>query len=192
MKHFSTRDLVRIGLFTALMVVFAQIAIPLPISPVPLTLSTFAIFLSSSLLPPQSAIMVQILYILLGLIGFPVFAGFKSGVPVLFGPTGGYIVSYLFMAPVISILSSSLSKQAVLKKTARISLPYAFSYIVSMILCYLFGSVWLMFYIGTPFSNVLALAVAPYLLADSLKIILCAAIAPSLKKVLYANPHINM
>ena len=148
MKHFSTAELVKVSLFTALMVVFAQIAIPLPISPVPLTLSTFTIFLSSSLLKPRSALMVQVVYVLLGLFGLPVFAGFKSGVPVLFGPTGGYIVAYLIMAPLISFVSSHLCRWAGFLYIAKLPLPYVISYILAMVLCYGFGSVWLMLYMG--------------------------------------------
>ena len=188
MKHFSTAELVKVSLFTALMVVFAQIAIPLPISPVPLTLSTFAIFLSSSLLKPQSALMVQVVYVLLGLFGLPVFAGFKSGVPVLFGPTGGYIIAYLIMAPLISFVSSRLCRGAGFLHTAKLPLPYVISYILAMLLCYGFGSVWLMLYAGVSFSKVLALAVLPYLLADSFKIIVCAAIVPFLKRALATMP----
>ena len=183
-KHYSTRELIQISMFTAIMVVFAQIAIPLPVSPIPLTLSTFAIFLSSSFLTPQCAFMVQVIYILLGAIGFPVFSGFKSGIQVISGPTGGYIISYLIMAPLISFLSVRLQYKTSLLRKIRVPLSHIISYAVAMVFCYGFGSLWLMLYIKVPFSQALALAVTPYLLADTLKIVLCSFIVFPLKKAL--------
>ena len=88
----TTNNIVFTGIFTAIIIILSQIAIPT--SPVPFTLSLLAIFLTGILLPPRQAFLAVLVYILLGAFGLPVFAGMKRVVSALFGPTGGYILAY--------------------------------------------------------------------------------------------------
>jgi biotin transport system substrate-specific component len=92
----STRELAITGLFVSLIAAGSQISIPL--GPVPFTLQVFFVFLTSAILPAKKAFLAQFLYLLLGFFGFPVFSGFRSGLPVLFGPTGGFLLSFPFVA----------------------------------------------------------------------------------------------
>ncbi|MCL2669215.1 MAG: biotin transporter BioY [Syntrophaceae bacterium] len=92
-KKRSLRKMAYAALFGALTAVGAYIMIPLPL--VPLTLQTFFVTLSGALLGGAMGAASQVVYILLGVIGLPVFAGGKSGIGVLFGPTGGYLIGFV-------------------------------------------------------------------------------------------------
>ncbi|HBY72577.1 MAG TPA: biotin transporter BioY, partial [Lachnospiraceae bacterium] len=83
-------------MFTAVICVLSQISIPT--QPIPFTLALFAIFLTGALLPPRAAFLSVFVYLLLGAFGLPVFAGFKGGIHVLTGMTGGYLMAYPFMS----------------------------------------------------------------------------------------------
>ncbi|MDQ4126909.1 MAG: biotin transporter BioY, partial [Actinomycetota bacterium] len=83
----------RVALMAAVTAVAAQITIPLPFSPVPFTLQVPAVVLSGLLLGPRYGAVAQAIYVLLGAVGVPVFAGFKGGLGIIFGPTGGYLLS---------------------------------------------------------------------------------------------------
>jgi len=90
-------DLCFISLFTAIIAIMAQIVIPMPYG-VPMTLQTLAISLSGILLGPKRGAISTLLYVLLGAVGVPVFAGFNGGLGAVFGPTGGFIMSFPVLA----------------------------------------------------------------------------------------------
>ena len=87
------KDITAISLMAALMCILAPFS--LPIGPIPLSLSTFAVYLAAGLLGKKRGTMAVLIYILLGAIGLPVFSGFSGGIQKLFGVTGGYIIGYL-------------------------------------------------------------------------------------------------
>lgn len=92
----STRDITQIGMFTALTAVGAFISIP--VGPVPITLQSFFVLLSGIILGSKKAMYSQIAYILLGLIGLPIFAGFTGGLQSIIKPSFGFLIGYIFMA----------------------------------------------------------------------------------------------
>lgn len=108
--NLKTRSMVMIGLSTALMAVFSQIAIPLPMTSVPITLQVFGVMLISMILDKKFSSIALIVYALLGAIGVPVFANFSGGAAVLFGPTGGYIIGFIFMAFIIGFFKEKENK----------------------------------------------------------------------------------
>ena len=90
MKRLLTaKDLTIIGIFTAVTIVLAQIAIPLPFTPMPISFGLVAVYITGILLSPNQAILTQVIYLLLGAVGVPVFGNFRGGLGALFGPTGG-------------------------------------------------------------------------------------------------------
>ena len=91
------RDLCMIGLFTAVIVIMAQIVIPLPFG-VPFTMQTFAITLAGIVLGSKNGAIASIIYVMLGAIGLPVFANFTGGWQSIAGPTGGFILSFPLLA----------------------------------------------------------------------------------------------
>ena len=107
-KRFKTIDIAYIGIFAALIAVCSWISIPLA---VPVTLQTMAVCITAGLLGTKKSVLTVVVYILLGLIGVPVFAGFSSGVGVLFGMTGGYIIGFIFTALIVGIMLKVLGKR---------------------------------------------------------------------------------
>jgi len=96
-KSISTHDLCIIAAFAAIIAVLAQIIIPMPFL-VPMTLQTFAITLAGVILGAKKGTISTLLYVLIGAVGAPVFAGFSGGLGTVFGPTGGFIMSFPLLA----------------------------------------------------------------------------------------------
>ena len=91
-QKIRTKQMVLIALMTAVTCVLGPLSIPLPFSPVPISLTNFAIFLAIFVLGMKSGTISFIIYLLLGAIGVPVFSSFRGGLQVLAGPTGGYLI----------------------------------------------------------------------------------------------------
>lgn len=162
------------AMFTAIICVMAQITIPT--QPIPFSLSLFSIFLTGALLKPKSAFLSTLTYILLGAFGIPVFAGFRSGFQALLGMTGGYIMAYPLMALVVSI---------VIKKTRRYQVFWLVTgMLLSLILCYLLGTIWFTFISGSGFTYALSVCVIPFIPFDIVKIVLATITSIVIKKTL--------
>ena len=131
----KTRDLTYVALGVAVVTVCAWISIP--VGDVPFTLQTLAVAAIGGILGWKKGLLTILIYILLGLIGVPVFAGFKSGVPALMGATGGYIFGFAF-----AVVISGLAKLIPVKnKFARIGVFFAAN-ILGLTICYVFGTAW--------------------------------------------------
>ncbi len=174
------RAAVLCGLFAAFTAVFSQIS--LPIGPVPISCSLIAVYLAGLFLPVKTAALSQLVYLLLGIIGVPVFAGFQSGAARLAGPTGGYLLVY----PVIALILS-LSMVIYDKKLARKPLAARASYIVSamlvsLIVCYAAGTAWFTVFSGSSFQKALSLTVVPFIAGDIAKIVLCTVVTLSARE----------
>ena len=100
MKKLNTRDICMTGIFTAIIAVMAQISIPMPLG-VPMTMQTFAISLAGVLLGAKRGFFSTLAYVLLGAAGVPIFAGFRGGMLMILGPTGGFIISFPILALLI-------------------------------------------------------------------------------------------
>ena len=107
----SVNDIVMISLFSALIAVSSQICIPTPPKFPPVTMQTFAIFLAGSMLGWKKGTLSVLVYIILGIIGIPVFAQLQSGIGVLFGMTGGYIIGFLLTAFITGLICEKLGKK---------------------------------------------------------------------------------
>ncbi len=196
MRNSKLTDMILIGLFAALIAVCAQIQIP---ATVPFTLQTFAIFLAVGLLGGKRGTVSVVIYILLGMVGLPVFAGFKGGIAALLGTTGGYIIGFIFSAllmwamekPVSSLLGKETgadSKKNIFRKMAG---P-AISMILGLIVCYIFGTAWFVIvYTNTkePIGILTALGwcVFPFIIPDLIKIALALVLTLRLRKFVPCN-----
>jgi biotin transport system substrate-specific component len=98
----TTRDLCLISVFTALIIIMAQISIPMPMG-VPMTMQTFAVTLAGMLLGAKKGFLSVLAYLLLGAFGLPVFHSFTGGAGMLVGPTGGFLLSFPLMAWLIGL-----------------------------------------------------------------------------------------
>jgi len=167
----SLRGMVYASLFGALTAVGAYIIIPLP--PVPITLQTLFLGLAGTLLGGRLGALSQVVYLLLGIIGLPVFAGGKAGIGVLFGPTGGYLFGFVVAAFVIGQLAS-------LRKRPGFAW-LCFSLVAGTIVVYALGVLQLGLVARFALKKALAVGVLPFLAGDLLKIVLTAWIALKLR-----------
>lgn len=168
-------DMVYIALFAALIAVCSQIQIP---TAIPFTLQTLSVFVTAGLLGTTRGTISVVVYILLGLVGVPVFAGFSGGAGVLFGMTGGYIIGFIFTALAVGLITRFFGK-------GMISL--AVSMVVGLLLCYAFGTVWFMIVYGSSYGTIslveaLGMCVFPYLIFDAAKIIAAIAVIKVVSK----------
>ncbi len=171
----KTRALVLTAFFAALTVIFAAISIPIPISPVPFTLAMAAIFLAGALLPKTQAAVAQIVYLLLGIIGLPVFSKFQGGFGVIAGPTGGYLIAYPIMAFLIAFIIEKAGK--------RNFIVYFLSMLCGLAVLYALGTLWLSVQAHMPFAAALSAGVVPFVIPDVVKAVLASLLAMALYKV---------
>ena len=174
-KKINTKDLVITGMFTAIICVMSQLTIP--VQPIPFTLALLAIFLTGALLSPRYALLSVLAYILLGAFGAPVFAGMKGGLQVLTGMTGGYLMAYPIMAFVTAMFYKYIKKYKIFALTLGM--------IISLIICYLIGTLWFTFVSGMGFYKALTLCVFPFVLFDLLKILLAVSASTVLRKTAF-------
>jgi len=171
MLKINIRQMTLVSLFAALTAVGAFISIPF--YPVPLTLQTLFTLLAAMTLGSVMGASSQIIYVLLGLIGLPVFAGFKAGIGILFGPTGGFLFGFIFSAYIIGKLIE-------LKKEKNI-FYYFLAGFLGIVIIYFIGVIQLALVTGIGIKRALLIGALPFLPGDILKIIAASFIARKLK-----------
>ena len=175
----SVRDLTRIALCTALIAVCAWIS--LPVGEVPITLQTFGIFTALGILGGKKGTISILVYILLGAVGVPVFAGMKGGIGSLLGVTGGYILGFLFAGLVFWLITALIKKVNIFVTLVAL--------VLGNCVCYLFGSLWFQqIYLKNAkeigLAAVFAKCVVPYIVPDLVKIAAAVTVSKAVKKVL--------
>lgn len=165
-----TRTGVTIILGAALTAAAAQISIPVPGSPVPITGQTFAVLLTAAALGPARGIAAQGLYLVLGLVGLPVFAGATHGSSVVFGASGGYLFGFLVAAALVGYGA----RRGADRSPLRTLLLYALASVV----IYAIGTAWLCIDTGMSLSAGIAAGVTPFLPGDAAKALLAAGLLP--------------
>lgn len=174
MERMKTKDLAACALMAAATAVCAQISVPLP-SGVPLTLSVAAVFLTGAVLGPGLAFASQLVYLLLGAFGLPVFAGFSSGLGTLLGPTGGYLLVYPLMAAAVALGRRLWGGR----------LPsLAASMLIALLLCYAGGTAWFMAATEKSLAVSLSACVFPFVPVDLCKIALASVVGSRLESLI--------
>ena len=170
-QKIRTKQMVLIALMTAVTCVLGPLSIPLPFSPVPISLTNFAIFLAIFVLGMKNGTISFIIYLLLGAVGVPVFSSFRGGFQVLAGPTGGYLIGFIFLALIMGFALDHFDRKLV---------PTIIGMIIGMAVCYAFGTVWLAKLLSLSFKEGLMMGVITYLAGDAAKIIIAAIVGPKL------------
>lgn len=152
----------------------AQVALPLPFSPVPITGQTFGVLVSGIVLGAKRGALSAVFYIVEGAIGLPVFAGLKGGVVHLLGPTGGYILGFVPAAYIAGYLAEKGWDRSIIRSILGMSIANAIIYGLGLFM--------LSFYIG--YARLLELGFYPYIAGDLLKIALAALSIPLVWKVI--------
>ena len=166
------------GLMAAVICILGPLSIPLPFSPVPISLTNFVIYFTIYIVGMKLGVVSYFIYLLIGLVGLPVFSGFSSGPVKLFGPTGGYLIGFIFMALICGIVIEKFENR------------YLFRFIgmvVGTVVCYAFGTAWLAYQAGMSFSAALAAGVIPFIPGDLVKIVLALIFGTQIRKSLKAS-----
>lgn len=180
MKRLTHQEMVQVAFFAALTAVGAWIAVPLPFSPVPITLASMFALLSGVILGKWLGALSQVVYVLMGFIGIPVFAKFTAGAGVLAGPTGGYLAGYIIGAFVVGVMVEYLPVR-------RKAVLVAVSLTAGTLVIYGLGVPWLALVTGINLPAALLAGMYPFLPGDALKIIMGTVLCLSLITQL---PHI--
>ncbi|MBW3605528.1 MAG: biotin transporter BioY [Actinobacteria bacterium] len=153
----------------------AQIRIPLPGSPVPITGSTFAVLLGAAALGPLRGSIAQAVYVALGLAGLPVFTNAESGVAYFTGATGGYLVGFV----VASVVVGALARRG----AGRRMLGAALAFAAGSLVIYALGVPWLVRVTGMPLGEALWLGAGVFLAGDAIKALAAGALLPAAWRV---------
>ncbi len=167
----TLRELSQISMMAALIAISSQIIIPMPYG-VPMTLQTLIIPMVGILLGAKNGTIATIIYILLGIVGLPVFANFGSGFTALFGPSGGFILSFPIMAYLAGI---SYDKKR---------LYFLFMLIISVIINYALGVLYFSMVTDTSILLSITYCVTPFIPTTILKILFILFFGKSLKTTL--------
>lgn len=170
-------DMVYIAISAALIAICSWISIP---TAVPFTLQTFAVFFVLLLLGGERGTIATLVYVLLGAVGVPVFAGFTGGIGILLGSTGGYIIGFLFVGLIYMLFTKFFKKNLVIKIVALV---------LGLAVCYAFGTAWFMHvYIKNSgevgLLTVLGWCVFPFIIPDLIKMALAVVVAKRIEPVI--------
>lgn len=178
------KSIVIVSLTSVFITICSWIAIPFTVS---FTLQTFAIFFALRLFGGFKGLLSIILYVLLGLIGVPVFTGFKAGLGAILGPTGGYILGFI-LAGVLYLVMEKLTKFTEKKVFCFIIM------LIGLILCYVFGTLWFCFVMSDKGNNytfieALLACVVPFIIPDIIKIVLAEIISSKIRKIIFKDEN---
>ncbi|MCL0063625.1 biotin transporter BioY [Dehalococcoidia bacterium] len=168
----STRGMVFAAIFAALTAVGAFIAIPIGL--VPISLQTLFVHLAGALLGSRLGALSQFIYVLVGVMGLPVFAGGASGLGVLLGPPGGYLIGFI-------VGGGYLTGRLVEMRKKPGFLWIAMSCVAGLVVIYILGVLQLSIVADLPVTGALAVGVVPFLIGDAIKIIAATFITLKLR-----------
>ena len=172
---FSTKEITNSAIFTAFICIMSLIS--LPVGTIPVTLSLFAIMLVPILVGKKCGLLSVLIYLFLGAVGLPVFSGFKGGIQILFGPTGGYLWSYIFIAYILGKFSDNIYSD-----TTKTVLKTAIICFLCLVLCYLLGTIQYSLVTGTAFRYAIFFGGLIFLPFDIIKVILVSILGTTIKK----------
>lgn len=176
----KTRDLVVCSLFAAMTAVLSQISIPLP-NGIPLTLQLLAVFLCGVILGAKKGFISTLVYVALGAIGLPVFAGFTGGFQYIVGYSGGFIISFPLVAFIIGFVSEKTDNMVLI----------LLSTILGLIVSYTIGTLVFSLVTNTSISASLAACVIPFIFTDLLKCFVATVIGLKLKENISIKSVLN-
>ncbi len=158
-RKITTSDIVKTALGAAAICVLSTFSLHL--GPVPITLATLGVYLVAAVLGKYRATVAVLVYVLLGAIGLPVFAGFMGGISRLLWSGGGFIIGYIPCAFITGLIIDLADEKRLI---------YPVAMIVGTLFCYGLGTLWYMFIMKTSFTLALSECVVPFLIVDAVKI----------------------
>lgn len=171
--RFSIYKIALIGVMTAIMCVVAPFSIPVGL--VPVSFTNFVIFITVIILGWKMGTISYLVYLCVGLVGMPVFSGYSSGFTKLMGPTGGYLIGFIFMAIISGFIYEKFRSNIAICITGMIA---------GAIITDAFGTAWLAYHLHMSFSAAMAVGVIPFIPGDLIKIAAAAVVGPFIRKQL--------
>lgn len=171
----KTKSMVIIALMAAVTCILGPLSLAIPISPVPISLTNLAVYFTVYVLDRKRGTISYLLYLLIGLVGVPVFSAFTGGPGKLFGPTGGYLIGFIFMAYICGFFID--------KWPSKLYMHFI-GMVLGTAVCYLFGTVWLAYQAGMGFYAALGAGVIPFIPGDLVKIVIALIAGPVIRKQL--------
>jgi len=168
------RDVILILLGALFVAVLAQVEIPLPFTPVPITGQTFGVLLVGAALGSKRGAASLGTYLMLGIVGLPFFAGRAHGLEIVIGATGGYLIGFVIAAYMIGLLA-----ERGLERSMRTAL---IPFLVGTLIIYLCGVSWLAVVLGS-LSKALMAGLIPFLIGDAIKLIAASLVLPAAWKL---------
>lgn len=175
-KYMDIKDMTLIAMFVAIISVCSWISIP--VGTVPFTLQTLAVFVTAGVLGTKRSVITILVYIVLGLIGVPVFTQFKAGPHAIVGPTGGYLIGFIFM--VIAI--GEITKMFPNKNQSTRNMVFLVSMIVGDVLCFIAGTIHFMHVMKMDLAGAIAICIIPYIIPDILKMLMALPLIARISK----------
>lgn len=160
-----------IGLMAAVICILGPLSIP--IGPVPISFTNLAIYFVIYTLGMKKGTLSYVIYMLLGFAGLPVFSNFSSGAAKLLGPTGGYLIGFMFMALIAGFFIDKYFDKWYMCFIGMV---------LGTIVCYVFGSFWLAYQAHFPASKAFTVGVIPFIPGDLIKILIASIIGPQIRK----------
>lgn len=165
------RAMAKIGLMAAIICVLGPLSIP--IGPVPISFTNLAIYFALYLLGTKKGTISYLIYMLLGLVGLPVFSGATGGVQKLFGVTGGYIFGFIWMAIISGIF---------IEKWQDKYYMHLIGMVLGTAVCYLFGTVWFVLLAKCSVAYALGICVFPFIPGDVIKMVIAIVLGSQIRK----------
>lgn len=177
-SHFRVVDLIYMALCAALIAICSWITVP---ATIPFTMQTFAVFCVLGLLGGRRGSTAILVYILLGVVGLPVFSGFQGGIGALLGTTGGYIVGFIFIGLIYWAAEQMFGEKPMIRAAAML---------IGLAVCYAFGTAWFMFVYARrtgeiALATALAWCVIPFIVPDLVKMGLALLLSGRLRKLIH-------
>ncbi len=174
----KTNDLTLTAAMAALICVAGPLTIA--IGPVPLSLASFAVYLAGAILGWKRGSLAVAVYLLIGLVGVPVFSGFSGGVQKLLGVTGGYLIGYVACALITGLFAGEPRAE---KPRPAWRLPVGMA--LGTAALYAVGTAWFMRQTGNPLSAAMGMCVLPFLPGDAVKIVAASVITGPVRRAIY-------
>lgn len=181
-RRMTTIQMTAAALMTAITCVLGPISIPIPISPVPITLTNLVIYFMVYILGMRLSLISLLGYLLLGMIGMPVFSGFAGGLGKLAGPTGGYLIGFIFLTVIAGFFVERFPGKILI---------HGFGMVLGTAVCYTFGTVWLAGQLEMSFLGALGVGVIPYLPGDMVKILFALIAGPQIHRALLKSGFVH-
>ena len=175
-KKLTTYQLTLTAVMAAVICVLGPISMAIPISPVPISLASMAVYLAVTVLGMKLGTLSCLIYLLLGLVGLPVFSGGSAGAAKLFGPTGGYLVGYLFLA----LIAGAFVGRYTENKWKSIAFA-ALGMVLRTMVLYALGTAWLAYSAGMDFQAALWAGVIPFIPGDLVKMVIAVLLGSAVR-----------